>query len=265
MSAKIYFGEIKNSSATCTICSKIVKTSGNTSNLLSHLKNRHRDAYLKCVKKTTKLDKPTKIEHMSNENAFKSSSTSKEKNDDITEACVFMICKNNLPVRSVEKEGLTKLLNTCVPKYKIPSRFKVTDLFEAKYESCVAKMKNLFRNVKDFAFTCDGVTITNSTRSYHTVTAHFINNNSLQSVCLQAVRMTQDSRLLTNENLSDVGEMDYNKMGFIEAHNRSVATRPIVEVHENQELKLFLGLPFTSWESDPPGSHNPKHCQGFPN
>ncbi|XP_062141926.1 uncharacterized protein LOC133849953 isoform X1 [Drosophila sulfurigaster albostrigata] len=192
--AKSYFSEIINHSATCNICSRIVKTSGNSSNLLSHLKNRHRDAYLKCTKKSTKVDQLNKsIEKMSLENAFKFSSTVNRKHDDITEAIVFMICKYNLPVQSVEKEGFTNLMKKCVPTYKIPSRFKVTNLIEAKYDSCVAMMRTILKDVKDFAFTCDGVTITNSTRSYLTVTAHFIKDNCLQSVCLQAVRMTQVS------------------------------------------------------------------------
>ncbi|XP_043064691.1 zinc finger BED domain-containing protein 4-like [Drosophila ficusphila] len=185
---------------------------------------------------------------MSIENAFKSSSTSKEKHDDITEAIVFMICKDNLPVRTVEKEGFTNFINKCVPKYKIPSRFQVTNMIEAKYDRCVSRMKTILQNVNDFAFTCDGVTVTNSTRSYLTVTAHFIQNNCLQSVCLQAVRMNQDSRFLANT----VEEAtDYKNEGFLEAHMRSIATRQPLEATENEEIKWFLGLPFTSWDSDP--------------
>ncbi|XP_046868741.1 uncharacterized protein LOC124461224 [Drosophila willistoni] len=104
-----------------------------------------------------------------------------------------MICKDNLSVRGVEKEGLCNLLQICVPKYKIPSRFKVTDLIEEKYDICVAKVRTIFQGVENIAFTCDSVTITNSTRSYLTVTAHFIKDNSLQAVCLQAARMSQVS------------------------------------------------------------------------
>ncbi|KPU75502.1 uncharacterized protein Dana_GF26419 [Drosophila ananassae] len=40
--------------------------------------------------------------------------------------------------------------------------------------------------------------------------------------------------------------------GFQEAHQRSIALRQTTrEVPQNQELSLFLSLPFASWESDP--------------
>ncbi|KPU75503.1 uncharacterized protein Dana_GF27133 [Drosophila ananassae] len=199
MSAKDFYGEIKDNSAKCNICSKLIKTSGNTSNLMSHLRNKHQAAYLHCVKKPTKVDVLNKsIEQISIENAFKIASTSTEKNKEITDAIVYMVCKDNLPVRSVEKEGLANLLNICVPKYNIPSRFKITELIEERYDSCVAKMRSMFQDVNEFAFTCDGVTITNSTRSYLTITAHFVRNNCLQAVCLQAVRMKQVSFYLIN-------------------------------------------------------------------
>ncbi|ALC40704.1 maker16 [Drosophila busckii] len=99
-------------------------------------------------------NKPDELNHNSDgqisiENLFKCSASAKDKHNDITAAVVYMIYKDNLPVCGIEKEGLCNLLQICVPKYKIPSRFKVTDLIEEKYDICVAKIKTIFHGVED--------------------------------------------------------------------------------------------------------------------
>lgn len=40
----------------------------------------------------------------------------------ITQALVYMICKDNLPLSCTEKEGMLKFLKTVVPLYSPPSR-----------------------------------------------------------------------------------------------------------------------------------------------
>jgi len=62
----------------------------------------------------------------------------------------------------------------------------MTTLFEEKYGKCVTTVRDIFSKVEDFAFTCDSVTITKSTRSY---LINFINEECLESICLSAVRM----------------------------------------------------------------------------
>jgi len=41
------------------------------------------------------------------------------------EIIVFMLCKDNMPVRCVEKEGFVTLMKKVANKYKRPSRYKV--------------------------------------------------------------------------------------------------------------------------------------------
>ncbi|CAG5049890.1 unnamed protein product [Parnassius apollo] len=53
-----------NDSASCNLCGKSYKTCGNTTNLATHLKNRHHFAYLQMMKmpsslKTTKSSEET--------------------------------------------------------------------------------------------------------------------------------------------------------------------------------------------------------------
>ncbi|XP_070134442.1 E3 SUMO-protein ligase ZBED1-like [Drosophila bipectinata] len=236
------YSEIKNGTAKCNLCNKMVKTSGNTTNLTSHVKNKHNEFFLKCQQKkvyTNKIGEYPKISE-----SFRSLETLKgdgHRANEISEALVFMICKDNMPVRCVEKEGLTYLLKKCVPHFKIPGRSKVTTLLENKYTQLVTRIKTVFDQVDHFAFTCDAVTITNSTRSFLTITAHFINEGCLEAICLNSVRMDQISDDNAEEQCVD----------FMEAHNRSILKGLSLQNSDHSELKLYLSLPQTSWESNP--------------
>ncbi|XP_017860943.1 PREDICTED: uncharacterized protein LOC108612537 [Drosophila arizonae] len=45
---KTYYSNFKNGTATCNLCLKVIKTSGNTTNMASHMKNKHYDVFAKC-------------------------------------------------------------------------------------------------------------------------------------------------------------------------------------------------------------------------
>ncbi|XP_044315678.1 uncharacterized protein LOC123037734 [Drosophila rhopaloa] len=102
MSAKKYFTEFKSNSA------KLIKTSGNTTNLASHLKNRHMDAFQKCSKSTTRGVRESQPSIQAS--FLAENQKAKEKNK--TDSLIQMICKDNMPVRSVEKEGLKGIAKT---------------------------------------------------------------------------------------------------------------------------------------------------------
>lgn len=55
ISAKDYYRDFNHheNTAKCNICDKVIKTSGNTSNLRAHLRNRHHDAFLQCGQKVS--------------------------------------------------------------------------------------------------------------------------------------------------------------------------------------------------------------------
>ncbi|CAK1597841.1 unnamed protein product [Parnassius mnemosyne] len=166
-----------NDSASCNLCGKLYKTCGNTTNLATHLKNRHHFAYLQMMKmpsslKTTKSSEETgdaaavdlnnsNLSLPSTSTGYKNSQQSQEdvtvnpaemlyheakkrkkstlvaclergssfeeggqKHSEITQALIYMICKDNLPLSCVEKKGLQKLMGTACPLYKLPSRKK---------------------------------------------------------------------------------------------------------------------------------------------
>nr|CAI5847573.1 unnamed protein product [Callosobruchus analis] len=51
---------------------------------------------------------------------FQKAGGDKEASD--TQALIYMVCKDNLPLRCTEKEGMSKFLNSVIPLYKPPSR-----------------------------------------------------------------------------------------------------------------------------------------------
>lgn len=48
-----HFSKTPNNLASCNICKKSVKTSGNTTNLISHMKSKHRAVYTKYFSNST--------------------------------------------------------------------------------------------------------------------------------------------------------------------------------------------------------------------
>ncbi|KAH9633047.1 hypothetical protein HF086_000407, partial [Spodoptera exigua] len=69
-----------------------------------------------------------KKQEMQLKQPFEKSSSFEEggqKHCEITQALIYMICKDNLPMSCVEKNGLQKFIRTVCPLYKLPSRKKV--------------------------------------------------------------------------------------------------------------------------------------------
>lgn len=53
----------------------------------------------------------------------------------ISQALLYMITKDNMPLNSTEKDGLEKLLHTVTPLYKIPSRTTIVKMLCDKYDA----------------------------------------------------------------------------------------------------------------------------------
>lgn len=74
---------------------------------------------------------------------------------DVTSKLLFMIAKDNLPFRIVEKEGFQTFMNTVLPLYKIPSRKSITHLMEEKYEPLSSMIKVQLSKIKYLSLTTD--------------------------------------------------------------------------------------------------------------
>ncbi|CAF4865172.1 unnamed protein product [Pieris macdunnoughi] len=248
-----FFKKIDRQNVSCNVCGKIYKTSGNTTNLSTHLKNKHHHAFLQLKNKNsrssevnitpitrtsspvsstnstiTNTNKPAEIENNFMElseiaiyddtgtesskdgqskdlwkqttliDMFERSSSYEggHKTSQINQALIYMICKDNMPLSCVEKSGLKRFMSVICPRYKIPSRTTITGLMEQRYATTKAILKQKLSEINNIALTSDILTLTNSTRSFIVVTAHFLNtaNNCTpehEMVTLTARRMYQ--------------------------------------------------------------------------
>ncbi|XP_070132409.1 E3 SUMO-protein ligase ZBED1 [Drosophila bipectinata] len=98
-------------------------------------------------------------------------------------------------------------------------------------------MKRTFKEIENFALTCDGVTLTNSTRAFLTVTAHFLKDNILQSICLQAVRMNESH---TGEYICTLLQNTCREFGIEEFKLESLTTDNAKNM--KAASNLFLGV-----------------------
>ncbi|XP_057319161.1 zinc finger BED domain-containing protein 6-like [Microplitis mediator] len=120
-----------------------------------------------------------------------------QKHNEITQALVYMICKDNIPLSCVEKNGLQKFVRTVSPLYKLPSRKKVTRLIENRYNTTKEVLIKALDEANYLSFTSDILTITNSTRSFLVLTAHLIDpiigksSPTIQSINLRAQKLSQ--------------------------------------------------------------------------
>lgn len=129
------------------------------------------------------------------------------KHTTITKALIYMICRDNMPIRTVEREGFIHFIKTLCPLYKVPSRGTVTTLIEEKYKTCRSQLKTILDDINYVSLTSDICTIINSIRSFLVVTGHFINSSTytLQSVCFEATQLTDRH---TGNNIVD----EFNKI-----------------------------------------------------
>ncbi|KAF6209809.1 hypothetical protein GE061_015560 [Apolygus lucorum] len=102
-----------------------------------------------------------------------------------------MVCRDNMPFSCVEKRGLQHFCKVALPRYKPPTRKRLTYLVELKYSATIALLRKALCDVDQVALTRDILTVTNSSRSFLVVTAHFLNcEGELESCCLSAERIT---------------------------------------------------------------------------
>ncbi|CAG4963344.1 unnamed protein product [Parnassius apollo] len=85
-----------------------------------------------AVKRRKQVIQPTLVNYLERSISFEEAG---QKHSEVTQALIYMICKDNLPLSSVEKNGLQKFVRTICPLYKLPSRKKVTHLIQNIYNT----------------------------------------------------------------------------------------------------------------------------------
>lgn len=193
--------------ARCRTCGKLVKHSGNTTNLKSHIENKHSSLLESSSASTvpaavrsssSDLRKPgtsdsngdqhdpesmsavetatLKVSQPTLQQSFKKITSFQEgsrKHCEITNSIVYMICKDNMPLTTVEKPGFLKLIGLALPHYKVPSRKAIKKLIEEKYTLLSDSFRTKFSSLQYFSLTTDIWTDTMQTRSFLGLTLHF--------------------------------------------------------------------------------------------
>lgn len=94
-----------------------------------------------------------------------------DRNQKITQAIVYMVCKDCQPFPIVEHTGFNKLMKTVAPHYKVPSRFTIKRLINDKFELIASIMREKLNN-KKCTLTTD-IWMDPQTRSFLSLTVHF--------------------------------------------------------------------------------------------
>ncbi|XP_011702573.1 PREDICTED: zinc finger BED domain-containing protein 1-like, partial [Wasmannia auropunctata] len=118
-------------------------------------------------------------------------SDGKSKTAEITNALLFMVAKDNMPLNSVDKAGCRYLLKVFAPLYKIPGRQQFTDLMDKKYEVLSLLVKQKLETVESITLTCDVWTEVLNTVSFLGISAHYIYNNVLTSTTMGVFELDQ--------------------------------------------------------------------------
>ncbi|KAE9542433.1 hypothetical protein AGLY_003294 [Aphis glycines] len=233
---------VDKTTVSCQICKKDLKFYGNTTNLKEHLKRKHPTALI--IPASTADDPDSElhsIESINNLSNFQSSSTNSNsqtesstlnqtltkrsrqltlygttknneltvaENNEIDKCLVKMITADYQPLSIVENVGFLEFTKKIQPLYTPPSRkLLTTKLLPDQYNVIYLKLKYMLENVNDVSITTDMWT-SDSTRSYITVTCHFIFNDCLYSPVL-ATEEVKESH--TGENIASALSNIFNE------------------------------------------------------
>lgn len=217
-----FFSKTENGTkVVCKLCSCEYKYSGNTTTLVNHLKRKHIIQYSETVGANLPRNECASSEReVSRINLPMPSlssvcvSENREENNTVVgsvpeplqpppkrarqmrltapykinqkacdEALLDLITIDMQPLQIVENEGFIKYSKKLNPDYVLPSRKKISQMLEDKYNICSSEIKQKLQDVEHIALTTD-IWSSDSQKSYISVTAHFIQNSKLQSLVI---------------------------------------------------------------------------------
>lgn len=161
----------KNSERTqaiCNYCGKSLKTAGNTTNLIDHLRHVHPDRL-----QVEKNHEATSLDIFVDRAPSYYNSDSARKCQ-IDKKVMNMIAVDVQPFSCVEDEGFIELLKELDPRYKLPSRRHLRDeILPTQYATLRKKLSSILDSVDFLALTTDLWT-SKANKGYITITCHFV-------------------------------------------------------------------------------------------
>ena len=190
----------------CRICYKSVPCkTGNTTNLFTHLRERHPDAYKEANQGNMNTKKASRSQGMQPtlETVVERSTHYDPKGSqakELNHAVAYFLAKDMQPLQTVEKPGFQKMIAKFNPRYKLPSRKhfshqEIPRLYNQVKETVVnPKLSQI-----DFFSATTDLWTSRATHPYLSYTVHFIDSAwGLQSICLETVPLFEDH---TGENI----------------------------------------------------------------
>ncbi|XP_066586680.1 E3 SUMO-protein ligase ZBED1-like isoform X2 [Prorops nasuta] len=116
----------------------------------------------------------------------------------ITNKLLFMIAKDNMPFKTVEKEGFKLFMKSIIPLYKIPCRQTIINLMEEKYDLLSNIIKTELSQIHHLSLTTDIWTEPLNTKSYIGLTCHHVSNNQHKSITIGVMELIERH---TSENI----------------------------------------------------------------
>lgn len=200
-----YFKKINEKFAKCSLCKREFKLSGNTTNLIDHLKRKHNEVWSSVpvvlhndddaiiVQEDNQQDcSPSPKVRKTIKNYFDRSSfydsRSKVKNN-LDKMYVRMIAIDMEPLRKGEHQGFQEFVKALNSQYEIPNTATLKNkLLPEYYEKTKQKLTLALSEAKHVSVTTDLWTSI-SNEGILAVTCHFIYKNNLVAPLLEAVKL----------------------------------------------------------------------------
>ena len=190
-------------------CKKIVKYSGNTTNLLFHLQHMHPIAYDKVIKDQKQHAPPKMPRQLSITQAFEKGTPlakTSHRWQKLTQSICYFIAKDMNPVATVNGVGFRRMIKEFEPCYVVPDRKTLrTNFIPKMYEHEKSHINHAIADVSSYALTTD-IWSSCAMHSYMGVTIHFIDANFCLRSYLLDVKELLDNHTGDNiaEHLSEI-------------------------------------------------------------
>ncbi|XP_044573520.1 E3 SUMO-protein ligase ZBED1-like [Drosophila ananassae] len=190
--------DVRKTHGVCNYCGKAIKTNGNTTNLLDHLRHMHPDR-LKVGKGQN--DNATALDVFVGRSTFYSNDSARKRKLD--EMVMNMIAVDVQPFSCVEDEGLINLLREMDPRYKLPSRTHLRDtVLPNQYDRLKIVLISVLDKIDFLALTTDLWT-SRANEGYITITCHFVWTGAK---LISAVLATRQLVTSTNHTAPNIAE-----------------------------------------------------------
>lgn len=192
--------------ATCRICYMVVAaTHGNTTNLFTHLKIKHRVTYDNLIKKqpSTTPSKSSMTQASMTDTLYSTTPypLNSERHKKITDSVAYYLAKDMRPTSIVDNPGFKKMVNPLDKRYALPSRHHFSRVaMPYLYNKCHAEVANEVTKAEYFAITTD-LWSSRTMEPYISLTIHYIDADfRLNTKCLQTAFIPEDH---TGQNIAN--------------------------------------------------------------